>query len=175
MAGCGPHYQLPPDRQAWTLCVAVALGVAVVVLAVSLPTVLCQWAAGSAMVGNSSVGLAQMEKALAVTNQSLAEAHRQWDSCREQLVVLERKGSELKQALANITQLQDENMVLKAEMVRQQEQLRDLQSSRDKLQLQNRLLQEQLQDMKSQHSGGSRLPAVSLSLLALLLPGMLCL
>ncbi|KAM9265704.1 uncharacterized protein RDI95_013118 isoform 2-T2 [Morus bassanus] len=123
MAGCGPHYQLPPDRQAWTLCVAVALGVAVVVLA----------------------------------------------------VVLERKGSELKQALANITQLQDENMVLKAEMVRQQEQLRDLQSSRDKLQLQNRLLQEQLQDMKSQHSGGSRLPAVSLSLLALLLPGMLCL
>lgn len=45
---------------------------------------------------------------------------------------------------------------------------------RDKLQLQNQLLQEQLQDMR-QHSGGNGDPAVSLSLLALLLLGMLLL
>lgn len=46
---------------------------------------------------------------------------------------------------------------------------------RDKLELQNELLQKQLQEMRSQHSGGNRLPAVSLSLLALLLPRMLLL
>lgn len=46
---------------------------------------------------------------------------------------------------------------------------------RNELQLQNEHLQKELQDMRSQHSGGNRLPAASLSLLVLLLPGMLLL
>lgn len=66
--------------------VVVAFGVAVVVLAVTLPTLLCQPAVDSAMAGNGSARLAWLEKELATTNQSLAEAHGQWESCRKQLV-----------------------------------------------------------------------------------------
>lgn len=42
--------------------------------------------------------------------------------------------------------------------------------SRDELQQQNQLLENQLRHMRSQHSGGNGLPAMSLSLLAILLP-----
>ncbi|GAB0200576.1 hypothetical protein GRJ2_002523100 [Grus japonensis] len=168
---------------------AVALGVATLVLVVALPILLCRPAVGFAMAGNSSVEVARLEEAqrglrelvatlelaLGVTNQSLAEARGQWDGYRKQLGALEGKVSELEQALARVTQLQEENRALKAEVAQQQEQLGDLRSSRDKLQLQNQLLQNELQAMRSQHSGGNGLPATSLSLLALLLLGMLLL
>ncbi|XP_076215339.1 uncharacterized protein LOC143170713 [Aptenodytes patagonicus] len=173
MKGCS-WCSLPPCKRAWKMYVAMALGVAVVLVA-ALSTMLCQLAVGSAMVGNSSAELAQLEEVLAITNRSLAEARGQWEGCRKQLGVLEGKVPELEQALTKITQLQEENGALKVEVSQQQEQLRDLQSHRDKLELQNELLQKQLQDMRSQHSGGNRLPAVSLSLLALLLPRMLLL
>ncbi|KAM6369315.1 uncharacterized protein J5M81_014385 [Pluvialis apricaria] len=175
MKGCRSH-RLHPPKRAWETYVAAALGLAVVVLVAALLTVLCQTAACSAMAaGNSSAELAQLEEVLVITNQSLAETRRQWEGCKEQLGVLEGKASELEQALANVTQLQKETRALRAEVAQQQEQLRDMQSSRDKLQLQNQLLEKQLQDMRSQHSGGNRFLAMSLSLLALLLPMMLLL
>lgn len=76
---------LSPCRRAWKMYVAMALGVAVVLMA-ALSAMLCQLAVSSAMVGNSSVELAQLEKVLAITNRSLAEARGQWDGCRKQLV-----------------------------------------------------------------------------------------
>ncbi|KAM6189608.1 uncharacterized protein WM294_014761 [Sarcoramphus papa] len=170
MEGCRSH-QLPLGKRAWKTCVAyiaLLLLVAAVVLAIALPITLCQPAAGSAMAGSCSAGQAQLQEALDVTNRSLVEAHRQWDSCRKQLGELEGKASEMEQQLARITQLQEETATLRAEVARQQKQLEDLQSSREKL-------QKELQDMRSQHSGGNGLLAVSLSLLALLLSGMLLL
>lgn len=77
---------LHPAKRPWEMYVAVGLGVVVVGLAVAFLTVLCLPAAGSAMAGNSSAALAQLEEALAVTNRSLAEARGQWDGCRKQLV-----------------------------------------------------------------------------------------
>lgn len=145
------------------------------VLSAVLTFLFCQQVVGSVVAMNCSVGLAQLEEALANTNRSLTEARGQRDACRKRLGMLEGKSLELEQALANITQLQEENKALKTEVAQQHRQLQDLQSSRDKLQLQNQLLQNHLQDMKRQHSGGNRLSAVSLSLLALLLPGMLLL
>ncbi|XP_068276921.1 bone marrow stromal antigen 2-like [Nyctibius grandis] len=173
MEGCSPC-KLPPRKRATktyvAVAVAVALGVATVVLAVVLPTVLCQPAAGS-----TAAGLAELEKVLAITNRSLAEARGQRDGCREQLGTLEGKVSELEQELTRVTQLQEDNRALKAEVAQRQEQLQDLRSSRDELQLQNQRLRQQLQDMRSQDSGGNGLVATSLGLLVLLLPAMLLL
>ncbi|KAM9618955.1 uncharacterized protein ACIBXB_019371 [Morphnus guianensis] len=174
MEGCSPH-RLPRARQAWKIYVAVVFCVVVVVPAVVLTTMFCQLSADSAMAGNCSVRLEWLEEALAVTNRSLTEAHQQWEVCRNKLGELEGQASELEQALARVTQLEEENGKLKAAVAQQQNQLEDLESSRNELQLQNKHLQKELQDMRSQHSGGNRLPAASLSLLVLLLPGMLLL
>ncbi|XP_071434139.1 bone marrow stromal antigen 2-like [Pithys albifrons albifrons] len=159
----------PPARRPWKALVAATLGVAIVTLAVTVPTLLCHSAEGSAGARNASEGLARLEKALDVTNQSLAEARRQWDGCRKELGVLEGKTFELELALANITQLEEENRELRAELSQQREQLEEEQTLRKELQLQNQLLQDQLRAMRSQSSAGNRLPAVSFSLLALLL------
>ncbi|XP_032843443.2 uncharacterized protein LOC116960357 isoform X2 [Tyto alba] len=176
MEVCSPR-QLPTGKKIWKVYVAAALafGVATVVLAVALSSVLCQQAVGSMMAGNGSARLAWLEKELDVTNLSLAEARGQWEGCSKQLRVLEGKVLELEPALVRVTQLQEENGVLRAQVAQQEKQLEDLQSSRDELQLKNQALEKQLQDMRSQHSSGNRTPAVSLSLLALLLPGMLLL
>ena len=88
MEGCKSP-RLPPGKRAWKTYVAyiaLPLLVVAVVLAVALPITLCQLAAGSAMAGNCSAGQAQLKEALDVTNRSLVEAHRQWDSCRKELV-----------------------------------------------------------------------------------------
>ncbi|CAM9766692.1 unnamed protein product [Bubo scandiacus] len=178
MEGCKPR-RPPLGKRAWkmyvAMAVAVAFGVVMVVLAAALPAALRWGAVGSAMVGNGSAELAQLEEVLAITNQSLTEARGQWEGCRKQLGALEEKVSALEPALARVTQLQEENRALRAEVAQQQQELEDLQSSRDKLQQENQILEKQLQDMRSQHSGGNRLPATSFSLLALLLPGVLLL
>lgn len=171
MEGCSPHRA----KQAWKIHVAVVFCVVVVALVVAITTMFCQPAAVPVMAGNCSVRLEWLEEALAVTNRSLTEALQQREVCRNKLGELEGRASELEQALARVTQLQEENGKLKAEMAQQQNQLEDLESSRNELQLQNEHLQKELQDMRSQHSGGNRLPAASLSLLVLLLPGMLLL
>lgn len=77
---------LPPRKRPWTTYVALVFGMAIVVLVAALPTALWPLATGSAMVGNCSARLEGLEKALAITNQSLSEAHGQRDDCKRQLV-----------------------------------------------------------------------------------------
>ncbi|XP_032843442.2 uncharacterized protein LOC116960357 isoform X1 [Tyto alba] len=107
MEVCSPR-QLPTGKKIWKVYVAAALafGVATVVLAVALSSVLCQQAVGSMMAGNGSARLAWLEKELDVTNLSLAEARGQWEGCSKQLRVLEGKVLELEPALVRVTQLQ---------------------------------------------------------------------
>ncbi|XP_027586847.1 myosin-2 heavy chain, non muscle-like [Pipra filicauda] len=145
----------PPARRPWKAVAAAALGVAVVVVAVTVPTVLCRSAGGCAGAGGASEGLARLEEELDVTNRSLVEAREQRDGCREELGVLEGKASELKQALAEVTRLEEENKELRTEVSRQQEQLEQEQSRREELQQQNQALQEQLQDTRSQQTSGN--------------------
>ncbi|KAJ7415506.1 paramyosin-like protein [Willisornis vidua] len=124
------RHPLPPARRPWKALVAATLGVAIVILAVTVPTLLCHSAEGSAGARNASEGLARLEKALAVTNRSLAEARGQWDGCRKELGVLEGKAFELELALANMTRLEEENRELRAELSQQREQLEEEQTLR---------------------------------------------
>ncbi|RMB89760.1 hypothetical protein DUI87_33775 [Hirundo rustica rustica] len=160
-AGMGP----------WKAVAAVTLVVAAVLVAVTVPTLLCHRAGD----GNSSE---RLEKALDVTNRSLAVSLGRWQRCREELGALQGKLLELERALDNVTRLEEQNRALGTEVTRQREQLEEEQSLRAQLQRQNRLLQEQLWDMRSQRSPGDRpavSPAVLTPLLLLLLLGMLLL
>ncbi|KAM9516317.1 uncharacterized protein ACIB01_018034 [Guaruba guarouba] len=166
---------LPPRKRPWRMYVALTFGVAVVVLVAVLPTALWPLAMSSAMVGNCSARLEDLDKALAIANQSLTKAHGQRDDCKRQLSLLQGKALELEEALHNVSRLQGENRALQAEVAQQQQQLEDLQGSRDWLQQQNQHLQQQLQVMRSLYSDGTRLPDASLCLLVLLLTRMLLL
>ncbi|KAI1230662.1 hypothetical protein IHE44_0010137 [Lamprotornis superbus] len=153
----------------WKVVAAVTLVVAVVVVAVTVPTLLCHSCGGQDR--NST---AELQKALDVTNRSLAVSRGRWQRCMEELEELRGQGLELERALADVTRLEEQNRALGTEMTRQREQLEEEQSLRAQLQMQIRLLREQLQDVRSQRSTGDR-PAVSPGVPMLLLLGMLLL
>ncbi|KAM7025373.1 uncharacterized protein M8220_016279 [Acridotheres tristis] len=144
----------------WKVVAAVTL-VAVVVVAVTVPTLLCH--SCQEQDRNST---AELQKALDVTNRSLAVSRGRWQRCMEELEELRGQGLELERALADVTRLEEQNRALGTEVTRQREQLEEEQSLRAQLQMQIRLLREQLQDVRSQRSTGNR-PGVSTLLLLL--------
>ncbi|KAM4758872.1 uncharacterized protein ACIQIH_017454 isoform 3-T6 [Cyanocitta cristata] len=84
------------SRCSWKEVAMVTLAVATVVVAVTVPTLLCHR-------GGDRNSL----EAPGVTNRSLAEARGRWQRCREELGALQGKILELEQALANVTRLEE--------------------------------------------------------------------
>ncbi|XP_040393751.1 uncharacterized protein LOC121060220 isoform X3 [Cygnus olor] len=186
-------------RQSWRMCVALAIGVAVVVLVTALPSL--QKPPGGSE-GLEQLGTAQRElqaqvaalgQALAVTNRSLAEAlgvttrslaemRGQWESCRNELDALKSTVSELRQHLAqlqhhrdeqeaSVVQLQEDNRELKERLERQQHQLKEAQTSRSNLQSQIWNALSEIQSIRSWHSSGTSVtfPGVAVPLVLLAL------
>ncbi|TRZ09687.1 hypothetical protein HGM15179_017417 [Zosterops borbonicus] len=146
-----------PRTGAWKAVAAVTLVVAavlVLVVAVTVPTVLCHRGGD----GNSTE---RLEKALDVTNRSLSLSLGRWQRCKEELGEVQGKVSELEEALANVTRLEEQNRALVTEVTRLREQLGEEQNLRSQLEQQNRLIREELQDLRSARSSPGDKPALS--------------
>ncbi|XP_035425703.1 uncharacterized protein LOC118259923 [Cygnus atratus] len=162
-------------RQSWRMCVALAIGVAVVVLVTALPSL--QKPPGGSE-GLEQLGTAQRElqaqvaalgQALAVTNRSLAEAlavtyrsltealavttrslaemRGQWESCRNELDALKSTVSELRQHLAQLQHHRDEQ---EASVVQLQEDNRELKERLERQQHQLKEAQTSRSNLQSQ-------------------------